>query len=82
MKGKDQSIRQSQMNEIKQFIKDKHIPKNEPVYIGGDLNVIKGSDEYQQMPDNLNVSLPTQFEGNPYSWDTQSNSIAKYNYLN
>ncbi|QJE25788.1 sphingomyelin phosphodiesterase [Staphylococcus caprae] len=80
MKGKDQSIRQSQMNEIKQFIKDKHIPKNEPVYIGGDLNVIKGSDEYQQMPDNLNVSLPTQFEGNPYSWDTQSNSIAKYNY--
>ena len=65
MKGKDQSIRQSQMNEIKQFIKDKHIPKNEPVYIGGDLNVIKGSDEYQQMPDNLNVSLPTQFEGNP-----------------
>ena len=32
------------------------------------------------MPDNLNVSLPTQFEGNAYSWDTQSNSIAKYNY--
>ena len=40
------------MDEIKQFIKDKHIPKNEPVYIGGDLNVIKGSEEYQQMPDN------------------------------
>ena len=37
------------MSEIKQFIKDKNIPKNEPVYIGGDLNVIKDSDEYQQM---------------------------------
>ena len=47
MKGKDQTIRQSQMEEIKQFIKDKNIPKDEPVYIGGDLNVIKGSAEYQ-----------------------------------
>lgn len=32
------------------------------------------------MPDNLNVSLPSQFEGHSYSWYTQSNSIAKYNY--
>lgn len=79
-KGKDKDIRQSQMSEIKQFIKDKNIPKNEPVYIGGDLNVIKDSDEYQQMANNLNVSLPTQFDGNAYSWDTSSNSIAKYNY--
>ena len=37
LKGKDQTIRKSQMNEIKQFIKDKNIPKNEPVYIGGYL---------------------------------------------
>lgn len=80
IKGKDQTIRQSQMEEIKQFIKDKNIPKNESVYIGGDLNVIKGSDEYQQMPDNLNVLMPTQYEGHTYSWDTQSNGIANYNY--
>ena len=32
------------------------------------------------MANNLNVSLPTQFDGNAYSWDTSSNSIAKYNY--
>ena len=82
MKGKDQTIRQSQMEEIKQFIKDKNIPKDEPVYIGGDLNVIKGSAEYQKMSDNLNVSMPKQYEGNAYSWDTQTNGIANYNYLN
>ncbi|AMG64384.1 sphingomyelin phosphodiesterase [Staphylococcus sp. HMSC73C01] len=80
MKGKDQTIRQSQMEEIKQFIKDKNIPKDEPVYIGGDLNVIKGSSEYQKMSDNLNVSMPKQYEGNAYSWDTQTNGIANYNY--
>lgn len=27
------------------------------------------------------ITLPSQFEGRPYSSDTQINSIAKYNYL-
>lgn len=68
------------MAKIKILLKLNIFLKNELVYIPGDLNVIKGSDEYQQMPDNLNVSLPSQFEGHSYSWYTQSNSIAKYNY--
>ncbi|XPE10886.1 sphingomyelin phosphodiesterase [Staphylococcus sp. HKU1] len=80
IKGKDRTIRESQMHEIRQFIKDKQIPKDEAVFIGGDLNVIKGSDEYSQMFDHLNVTQPTSFSGHNYSWDTQTNGIAHYNY--
>lgn len=32
--------------------------KNELIYVYDDLNVINGSDEYQQMFDNLKFSLP------------------------
>lgn len=77
--GKDAEIRSTQMAEIRQFIKEKNIPKNEMVVIGGDLNVIKGSSEYHAMLSQLNVNEPS-YIGHNQTWDTTTNSIAKYNY--
>ncbi|MCG3399237.1 sphingomyelin phosphodiesterase [Staphylococcus massiliensis] len=80
VKGKDKDIRETQMAEIRNFIKEKEIPKDEPVIIGGDLNVNKGTEEYQNMFANLNASKPDAFDGWHKTWDTKTNSIAKYNY--
>ncbi|OYD07211.1 sphingomyelin phosphodiesterase [Paludifilum halophilum] len=79
--GEAESIRRSQMEEIRNFIDQKGIPANETVFIGGDLNVIKGTAEYDSMLENLNVSEPQDYTGHPYTWDTEENSIAGYNYL-
>ncbi|VED76183.1 phospholipase C [Staphylococcus aureus] len=37
------------MKEISDFVKKKNIPKDETVYIGGDLNVNKGTEEFKDM---------------------------------
>ncbi|UOQ91880.1 glycosyltransferase [Halobacillus shinanisalinarum] len=62
------------------FIEEKQIPKDEINYIGGDLNVMKNSNEYSTMTDLLNVSQPTKYTGHSSTWDPTTNSIAQYNY--
>lgn len=69
------------MKEISDFVKKKNIPKDETVYIGGDLNVNKGTPEFKDMLKNLNVN-DVLYAGHNSTWDPQSNSIAKYNYPN
>ena len=76
---KDSDVRAHQMAEIHQFIQEKHIPKDETVLIGGDLNVQKDTQEYQGMLSKLNVSEPT-YSGHNSTWDTKTNGIAGYNY--
>lgn len=63
------------------LLKRKNIPKDETVYIGGDLNVNKGTPEFKDMLKNLNVN-DVLYAGHNSTWDPQSNSIAKYNYPN
>lgn len=58
-----QIIRGEQIKEIQTFITNKNIPKNEIVFIGGDMNVNYGTKEYNDMLTNLNVSSPTDFTG-------------------
>lgn len=79
--GHDRKIRAEQMKEISDFVKKKNIPKDETVYIGGDLNVNKGTPEFKDMLKNLNVN-DVLYAGHNSTWDPQSNSIAKYNYPN
>lgn len=55
--GHDRKIRAEQMKEISDFVKKKNIPKDETVYIGGDLNVNKGTEEFKDMLKNLNVMM-------------------------
>lgn len=79
--GHDRKIRAEQMKEISDFVKKKNIHKDETVYIGGDLNVNKGTPEFKDMLKNLNVN-DVLYAGHNSTWDPQSNSIAKYNYPN
>lgn len=79
--GRDRAIRAEQMQEISKFVKDKHIPENEVVYIGGDMNVNKRvyTGEYEAMIKNLNAREPV-YNGYTSTWDPKTNSIAHYNY--
>ncbi|WP_035512533.1 sphingomyelin phosphodiesterase [Halalkalibacillus halophilus] len=77
--GEPAEVRASQMNEINQFVDEHNIPTEEMLIIGGDLNVIKGSNEYDSMLNQLNVSEPA-YSGFDATWDPQTNSIAAYNY--
>lgn len=75
-------IRVLQLQEIRDFIASSGIPHEEPVIIGGDLNVVKASWEYGALvKENLVVMEPTQLLGHPYSWDYRKNSfIAHYRW--
>ena len=61
-------IRNNQFNIIRRFINEQNIPKNEPVFIMGDLNVDKlGQPElYQTMLQLLNATHPA-IQGHPHS---------------
>ncbi|MBM7585503.1 phospholipase C [Bacillus pakistanensis] len=78
--GEAASVRKAQMDEISGFIDQKDIPASEVVYIGGDLNVIKGTPEYSSMLKDLNVNAPTAYTGFTSTWDPDTNGIAGYNY--
>jgi len=79
-KGEPEDIRASQMNEIKDFISEKQIPEDEVVFIGGDLNVMKKTNEYDEMLQNLDVSEPDHYKGFNATWDPTTNAIANENY--
>lgn len=81
------SVRAAQLKEIQEFIKNKNIPSNEYVLIGGDLNVNKINavnninSEYRSMLDTLHASSPA-YTGHTATWDATTNSIANYNFPN
>ncbi|EMF82867.1 sphingomyelin phosphodiesterase [Leptospira weilii serovar Topaz str. LT2116] len=75
------SVRTSQFNNIKDFINTKAIPKDELVLIAGDLNIVRGSDEYYEMLTNLNVNEP-KYVGIPYTRDPQVNAFTALKYRN
>lgn len=77
--GNEVSIRKSQLTMIKSYINDLKIPTDEVVIYGGDFNIIKGSLEYPDMLQTLNVSSP-QYKGLSYTWDTKTNTMASYHY--
>ncbi|EJO68053.1 sphingomyelin phosphodiesterase [Leptospira kirschneri] len=76
-----ETIRKLQIKNIKDFIYSKNIPKDETVLIAGDLNVVKGSNEYFDMISRLNVNEP-KYVGVPFTLDTKTNAIASYYYEN
>ncbi len=67
----DVATRILQFKELQTFITSLSIPANEPVIIGGDLNVDMIANhlgEYDGMLDSLNLMEP-QYTGHPYSYD-------------
>src|SRR5699024_5659446 len=78
--GQSESVRQQQFQAIHTFIENKDIPEDEVIFIGGDLNAKKYSDEYGQMLDALNVNAPSGYPRFHATWDPATISIAGYNY--
>ena len=73
--------RTQQLKAMRDFVDNQKIPKDEMVVLGGDFNVIKDTKEYKNMLNLLKVSEP-EYIGHDSTWDTKTNSIAKYNYPN
>ncbi|MCP4136825.1 MAG: sphingomyelin phosphodiesterase [bacterium] len=71
------SIRLAQLGQLRKFVDSINIPKNEPVLIGGDLNVDKHKNafnEYNKMLRILNTPEP-RYIGYPYTYDPVVNSL-------
>ena len=78
--GEAVTARKSQFEELHNFITEKNISHEEIVFIGGDLNVIRDSEEYDSMVNTLEVSVPNVYAGKQYSWDPTSNGIGSEQY--
>lgn len=77
--GSDAWYRIAQFEEIRNWVLEKHIPADERVFIAGDLNVNKGSDEYRQMLQHLHVVEP-RYEGADSTWDPQTNKLTGWSW--
>jgi sphingomyelin phosphodiesterase len=71
--------RARQRAEIRAFLTARNIPATEPVYVAGDLNVVKASDEFGRMVSELGAQPPT-VGGHPFSWDCADNSVCRDQY--
>ncbi|RDI64104.1 sphingomyelin phosphodiesterase [Nocardia pseudobrasiliensis] len=78
--GEAVSDRGKQFRQIAAFLDGKKIPANEQVMVAGDLNVDSHKPEYRSMLDNAGLDPADTRNGHPYSFDTQTNSIASYRY--
>ncbi|WP_045316064.1 sphingomyelin phosphodiesterase [Lentzea aerocolonigenes] len=71
--------RATQRAEIRSFLAARNIPASEPVYVAGDMNVVKASDEFPRMVAELGAASP-EIGGHPFSWDCADNSICRDQY--
>ncbi|RJQ68797.1 sphingomyelin phosphodiesterase [Pseudonocardiaceae bacterium YIM PH 21723] len=71
------SVRATQLDEMAQFIRERKIPADETVLLAGDLNIIGGTDEVRTAQARINARPPTSTIGHQFSYDPESNSIAK-----
>jgi endonuclease/exonuclease/phosphatase family metal-dependent hydrolase len=69
------SERQSQFDELRQFLVNQNVPKEDLVLIGGDLNVPAHTPEYQWMLDKLGAVEPTGFQGHGSTYDPANNAL-------
>ncbi|ORX93646.1 Sphingomyelinase [Basidiobolus meristosporus CBS 931.73] len=76
-KGQARSVRTSQLLELRRFLDEKKIPKDQLVLFGGDLNVNKGSTEFTEALQTLNAVAPA-YDGLEYTYDPKTNAIAKW----
>ncbi len=80
--GEPENVRSRQIKEIQTFVSRKQISRDHVVYIAGDLNIIKGSEEYFNMVSDLNVLEPNAYMGHDSTWDPTTNSMAHWSYPN
>ncbi|WP_394620368.1 sphingomyelin phosphodiesterase [Lentzea sp. JNUCC 0626] len=74
-----EGYRVKQRAEIRAFLAARNIPAAEPVYVAGDMNVIKASAEFPRMVSELGARMP-EVGGHPFSWDCADNSVCRDQY--
>ncbi|KAG0309667.1 hypothetical protein BGZ98_009987 [Dissophora globulifera] len=80
--GQAAKDRGSALDAWRSFIDSRNIPANELVIMAGDFNILRDSPEFNSMLTRMSANQPTVYNGHPWSWDTQTNEIAHYNYPN
>ncbi|KAG0370439.1 sphingomyelin phosphodiesterase [Gamsiella multidivaricata] len=80
--GEAASCRASQLDAWRSYIDSRNIAANELIIMAGDFNIKRDTAEFSSMLTRLNANQPTTYDGHPWTWDTQTNDIAHYNYPN
>ncbi|MET9798122.1 sphingomyelin phosphodiesterase [Nocardiopsis alba] len=75
--GEDRRIRAGQLDQIVSVLRG--IPEDEPIYVAGDLNIVGGTEEWNDALDRLDAVEPTPVD-DTISWDPSTNSIAGHDY--
>lgn len=73
------TVRAAQRAEVAAFVAAERIPAGEPLYVAGDLNVIRDSAEYPAMLAELGAAAPAS-TGHHHSWDCADNSVCRGQY--
>jgi sphingomyelin phosphodiesterase len=73
------TIRARQRAELRAFLDAQRIPASEPLYVAGDMNVIRESAEYAAMLGDLGARTPVH-TGHRHSWDCSDNSVCLGQY--
>ncbi|KAI1318049.1 hypothetical protein EDD11_007283 [Mortierella claussenii] len=80
--GQAAQYRGDALDAWRSFIDSRNIPANELVIMAGDFNIKRDTAEFSMLLSKLNAAQPTTYDGHPWTWDTQTNEIAHYNYPN
>ncbi|KAF9914301.1 Sphingomyelin phosphodiesterase 3 [Lobosporangium transversale] len=78
--GQPARYRGQALDAWRSYIDSLNIPANELVIMAGDFNIKRDTEEFSSMLKRLNATQPTVYDGHPWTWDTQTNEIARYNY--
>ncbi|KAF9361243.1 hypothetical protein BGX34_007256 [Mortierella sp. NVP85] len=79
-KGQDAANRAEGANAWRAYIDKLNIPADELVILAGDFNTKRDTAEFKSLLDRLDVDQPTTYNGHAWTWDTNKNEIAHYNY--
>ncbi|MBI4862335.1 MAG: endonuclease/exonuclease/phosphatase family protein [Candidatus Riflebacteria bacterium] len=69
------ALRARQFLAIRQFVDEQKIRSDEPVLIGGDMNVDRGSPEFSSMLSLLAARMPDRMAGHPFTYDFRLNDL-------
>ncbi|WP_328807108.1 sphingomyelin phosphodiesterase [Nocardiopsis coralli] len=77
--GEDERVRTAQLEQILAAVEEAGIPEGEQIHLAGDLNIIGGTEEWENALELLDAVEPVG-TGDAVSWDPQGNSIAGHGY--
>ncbi|KAF9560449.1 hypothetical protein EC968_006206 [Mortierella alpina] len=80
--GQAAQYRAQALDAWRSYINSRNIPAGELVIMTGDFNIKRDTAEFSSLLTRLDAAQPTAYDGHPWTWDTQANEIARYNYPN